>query len=79
LFFREGIALFKRRGFGVRFASLTNGTVGEDQGRSKRLRMVQGLTEAAGLKKRLQRCYESILSVISMSLRPNADSPRELT
>jgi hypothetical protein len=41
--------------------------------------MYHGLTEAAGLKTQLQRCYESILSVISMSSRPNADSPRDLT
>jgi hypothetical protein len=41
--------------------------------------MFHGLTEAAGLKTRLQRCYESILSVISLSFRPNADSLRDLT
>jgi hypothetical protein len=41
--------------------------------------MYHGLTEAAGLKKHLQRCYESILFTISMIFRPNADSPRDLT
>jgi hypothetical protein len=41
--------------------------------------MYYGLTEAAGSKERLQRCDEPILSTISMSFRPNADSMRELT
>ena len=79
LFFHEETALFKGRGFGVRFASLTNGTVSEDQRRSKRQIMYYGLIEAAGPKKRLQRCDKSIPSIISMSFRPNADSPRDLT
>jgi len=41
--------------------------------------MYHGLTEAAGLIERLPRDYESNLSIISMSFRPNADFSRELT
>jgi hypothetical protein len=45
--------------------------------------MYHGLTAAAGPKKRLQSLREKrgepILSTISMSFRPNADSTRELT
>ncbi len=41
--------------------------------------MYDGLTEAAGPKERPPRDYESILSIISMSLRPNTDFTRELT